>query len=353
MKYAVLTLPLIPLTLAYAIARYRLMDVDIIFRRGYAYTLATLCVLAGFYAVVFSLAGIVQKNFQQLTKSQLMVIMLIAAFLFQPIRNWIQERLDRFFYRDRYDYRRTMIEFARELNSEMNLDRMLTSVADRLMQTLSIRHVSFFLESGRSHRAFRLAKSMGSNGRGPVDPAQLDLSFLNWKRTTALYLLRAHPLPPGRGGRILAGVGAADGRRPGPELLHPLPGAGPHHRVHRREPHRKGRVPFHRGRRTPADPRRLRRHRHRKRQPVPVARDEGRRVRAAQGIQREHRRIDQRRGPGGGSGRSCGELELADGVADRHHPRPGRRASARRGPARRTLRPTGGCSRRNRSPSYL
>ena len=184
MKYAVLTLPLLPLTLAYAIARYRLMDVDIIFRRGYAYTLATLCVLAGFYAVVYSATRIVQKNFQQLGTSQLMIIMLIAAFLFQPIRNWIQERLDKFFYRDRYDYRRTMIEFARELNSEMNLDRMLTSVADRLMQTLSIRHVSFFLENDRNDTdpTFRLAKSMGSSGRGPVDPAQLDLAFLNWKR---------------------------------------------------------------------------------------------------------------------------------------------------------------------------
>jgi two-component system, NtrC family, sensor kinase len=48
--------------------------------------------------------------------------MLIATFLFQPIRNWIQERLDRYFYRDRYDYRRTLIEFARELNSETDLD---------------------------------------------------------------------------------------------------------------------------------------------------------------------------------------------------------------------------------------
>jgi hypothetical protein len=184
---AVLSLPLIPLTLAYAIARYRLMDVDIIFRLGYAYTLATLCVLAGFYAVVFSLARIVQKNFTQLGNTELMAVMLVAAFLFQPIRNWIQERLDKFFYRDRYDYRRTMIEFARELNSEMNLDRMLSSVGDRLMQTLSIRHVSFFLEGerdGEGQPSFRLAKSMGSNGRGPVDAGQLDLSFLNWKRTT-------------------------------------------------------------------------------------------------------------------------------------------------------------------------
>ena len=48
MKMSVLSVMLIPLTLAYAIVRYRLMDVDIIFRRGYAYTLATLCVLAGF-----------------------------------------------------------------------------------------------------------------------------------------------------------------------------------------------------------------------------------------------------------------------------------------------------------------
>src|SRR5262249_12269140 len=61
MKMSVLSLALVPLTLAYAIARYRLMDVDILFRRGYAYTLATVCVLAGFYGIVFSLASLVQK----------------------------------------------------------------------------------------------------------------------------------------------------------------------------------------------------------------------------------------------------------------------------------------------------
>ncbi len=144
-NYAVVTLPLIPLTIAIAIVRYRLMDVDIIFRRGYAYTLATLLVLAAFYGVVFSLGSLVQKNFKDLGNTGLITVMLIATFLFQPLRNWIQERLDRYFYRDRYDYRRTLIEFARELNSETDLDHMMRSVADRLMQTLSIRHVAFFL----------------------------------------------------------------------------------------------------------------------------------------------------------------------------------------------------------------
>ena len=55
-KMAVLSLPLIPLTWAYAILRYRLMDVDIIFQQGYVYTLATLCVLGIFYGLIFSVS---------------------------------------------------------------------------------------------------------------------------------------------------------------------------------------------------------------------------------------------------------------------------------------------------------
>ncbi len=199
LNYSVITLPLIPLTIAYAIARYRLMDVDVIFRRGYAYTLATLIVLAAFYGLVFSLGSLVQKNFKDLGSTGLISVMLIATFLFQPLRNWIQERLDRYFYRDRYDYRRTLIEFARELNSETDLDSMLQSVADRLMQTLSIRHVAFFLaenqtaeneggdgngESGEAaeQTGWKLRMSMGSSARPLSSSESLDLSFLNWPR---------------------------------------------------------------------------------------------------------------------------------------------------------------------------
>lgn len=185
MKMAVLSLPLIPLTLAYAIVRYRLMDVDILFRRGYAYTLATVCVLAGFYGIVFSLGSLAQQNFKGLGNSGLVAVMLVAAFLFQPIRNWIQERLDRYFYRDRYDYRRTLIEFARELSSETDLDAMLSSVADRLIQTLTIRHLAFFLADGEDETAYRLTRGIGLKDRGgrPITVLDdLDLSFLNWPR---------------------------------------------------------------------------------------------------------------------------------------------------------------------------
>ena len=194
-NYLVATLPLIPLTIAYAIVRYRLMDVDVIFRRGFAYTLATLCVLGAFYGLVYSLGSLVQRNVKDLGGTGLITVMLIATFLFQPIRNWIQERLDRYFYRDRYNYRRTLIEFARELNSETDLDQMMQSVADRLMQTLSIRHVAFFLATNAGNSSlegtlqespseWQLRMSMGSTAKPLQSSTNLDLSFLDWKQTT-------------------------------------------------------------------------------------------------------------------------------------------------------------------------
>ena len=135
-KMAVLSLILIPITWAYAILRYRLMDVDIIFQQGYVYTLATLVVLGIFYGLIFSFT-----RPEDLSPAAIVGLILFATFIFQPIRDWLQEQLDRyFFYKDRYDYRRTLIEFARELGSETNLDEMLRSVADRLVHTLSIQH---------------------------------------------------------------------------------------------------------------------------------------------------------------------------------------------------------------------
>jgi two-component system NtrC family sensor kinase len=174
MKLAVLSLLLVPITWSYAILRYRLMDVDVIFQQGYVYTLATICVLSVFYGLLFSLG-----NFSDLGPTAAGVLILIAAFVFQPIRNWIRETLDRYvFYKDRYDYRLTLIEFARELSSETDLDAMLRSAADRLIRTLSIQRLAFFL-SDESETRFELSRAFGADlkpaHRGEV---ALDLGFL-------------------------------------------------------------------------------------------------------------------------------------------------------------------------------
>jgi hypothetical protein len=134
-------------------------------------------VIGIFYALIFFIG-----NLKVISAPAFVVVILFATFVFQPIRRWVQEQLDRYvFYRDQYDYRLTLIEFARDLSSETNMDRMLSSVADRLLRTLSIERMSFFL-ADESDRRFRLHSTLQQPGdvtRPPTQP--LDLSFLSGK----------------------------------------------------------------------------------------------------------------------------------------------------------------------------
>src|SRR5260370_19790613 len=130
MKVSVLSLVFLPLTFGYAIVRYRLMDVDIIFKRGASYTLATAAIVCAYFVVVGSLADVFRTKYPGTGTAGLIGAIIITALLFQPLPNWFQVRVDRLFYRTRYDYRRTRTEYGRELSSEDNLSRMHTTVID-------------------------------------------------------------------------------------------------------------------------------------------------------------------------------------------------------------------------------
>jgi PAS domain S-box-containing protein len=173
MNLSTISLVLIPLSFGYAIIRYRLMDVDIIFKRGLAYTAAS----GGVVAVYIAIVAVIGALFHTAWPSGMMggvIAIVVAAFLFQPFRDWIQARLDRFFYRDRLDYRRTLIEFGRTLTSEVRLDPMLASVMDRISQALLVDRLAIFIEDESRPGTYRLARSVGVRYTGALDLTFLD-----------------------------------------------------------------------------------------------------------------------------------------------------------------------------------
>ena len=175
MKLSVLFLGVLPLTFGYAIVRYRLMDVDLIFKRGMAYTLAAATIAGAYFTIIALVGEFVHTRVPGAGTTGLVLAIAITALLSEPIRNWIQGRIDRLFYRRRYDYRHTLIEFGRELNAETDLDKMLTAVVDQLSRTLLVDRMAIFLAG--ENGSFVLAKSFGIQQTG-----KLDLSFLTAPR---------------------------------------------------------------------------------------------------------------------------------------------------------------------------
>jgi two-component system, NtrC family, sensor kinase len=177
MKSSVLSLGLLPLTFGYAIFRYRLMDVDLIFKRGMVYTLAAGAIAGAYFAMIAAVAELVHARIPSSGPAGLSIAIVVIALLFDPVRKWIQEQLDRVFYRTRYDYRKTLIEFGRELSSETDLDKMLSSVVDRLSRTLLVDRMAIFSIAGEPAGGFVIAKSFGM-----TQVSGLDLDFLSEPR---------------------------------------------------------------------------------------------------------------------------------------------------------------------------
>jgi PAS domain S-box-containing protein len=149
------------------------MDVDIIFKRGLAYTAASGGVVAVYIAIVALIGALFHTAWPSGTMGGVIAIV-VAAFLFQPFRDYIQARLDRFFYRDRLDYRRTLIEFGRTLTSEVRLDPMLASVMDRISQALLVDRLAIFIEDEAHPGSYRIARSIGVRYSGALDMSFLD-----------------------------------------------------------------------------------------------------------------------------------------------------------------------------------
>ena len=192
MKVSALSLALLPLTFGYAIFRYRLMDVDLIFKRGVVYTLAAAIVVGLYFALVAGVALLVHNWRPSSGSMGLVLAVVVTALLFDPVRKWIQDRIDQFFYRTSYDYRRTLLEFGRELGSETNLNTLLASLIDRLSRTLAVDRMAIFL-AGDAAGQFALTKSFGLSA-----PGNVDLSFLSAPRPEQaghLFFENTHQVP--------------------------------------------------------------------------------------------------------------------------------------------------------------
>jgi two-component system, NtrC family, sensor kinase len=180
-KLAGLSLVFLPLTFSWAIVRYRLMDTDLIFKRGVAYTLATGLLLGGYFGIIALIAELVHNGLpQSISRWAFGVAILVTAAVFDPLKRRIQGWVDRAFDRHRYDYRKALVEFGRGLSSETDLEALLNSIVERLPRTLLVARVAVFLSGDNGH--LRLAASHGLPVEARVAQNRLALDFINFDR---------------------------------------------------------------------------------------------------------------------------------------------------------------------------
>jgi two-component system, NtrC family, sensor kinase len=140
-----LPLGLLPLAFASAIIRYRLRDVEVIVKRSLVYT-AFFAASAALYLTLLRLTGFVfADDVDQHNWIVALLATMVIVLLAQPVKDAMQNALDRVFYRDRYDYRRALVAFARDLNSDLDVIRLSQRLVARIVETLVVDRMALML----------------------------------------------------------------------------------------------------------------------------------------------------------------------------------------------------------------
>jgi PAS domain S-box-containing protein len=134
-------------SIAYAIVKYRLMDIRIAVRRVMAYILAVI-LLAGIYVILLL---VMEKNFRIYLESNnlpfTLVLVILVAIFFQPLKDKAQSLVDRYFYRGAYDYYDALIDANKAMVSILRLDELLRFLVDKVVNTIYIERGVFLLKN--------------------------------------------------------------------------------------------------------------------------------------------------------------------------------------------------------------
>jgi hypothetical protein len=137
----------IPISMGIAILRYRLYEIDLLINRTLVYGALTALLVAVYFGGVTATQTIFRALTAQEEQPQLAIVIstLVIAALFNPLRGRVQGFVDRRFYRNKYDARKTLETFSVKLRDETDLDALNNELVGVVKETMQPAHVSLWL----------------------------------------------------------------------------------------------------------------------------------------------------------------------------------------------------------------
>ncbi|HET6463712.1 MAG TPA: SpoIIE family protein phosphatase, partial [Candidatus Krumholzibacteria bacterium] len=161
---AELCLGLVPLGFGYAILKHGAIELNTVVRKTFFYALLTGLLVAGYYVVVHTVGGFLSRELGLSEFAWMPAAVLVLAIVFAPLRNRLQEIVDRLFYRAEFVYKQEVIDFGRHVSRATSAEDMLDHFLDRCEALLHPSFAAVYLRGSDKTLRLVLVRTAGEAG---------------------------------------------------------------------------------------------------------------------------------------------------------------------------------------------
>jgi len=144
-KFVFLPLLLVPLAFGHAIARYGLLDLEIVIKRSVMYTVLTASLAAVYFAMVYGIGRLAGRFIGRADLLFSLVSIFCISLLISPLRTRIGASVDKIFFKEEYNYRGVLKQVSHSLSGLVSLEDLLSYLATRVSEVLHSKVVAIFL----------------------------------------------------------------------------------------------------------------------------------------------------------------------------------------------------------------
>jgi two-component system nitrogen regulation sensor histidine kinase GlnL len=131
--------------ISYAIVRHRLMDIDIVLKKGTTYALLLLLLFVPSFLLIIFIQRLFFNQINYLFSAAIFLILLLVALLFYRIKPETEKVVEQFLFKNRYDYRETLGTFSKAMVSILDLESLSKRIIETITQTMGVEKASLFL----------------------------------------------------------------------------------------------------------------------------------------------------------------------------------------------------------------
>jgi serine phosphatase RsbU (regulator of sigma subunit) len=139
----------IPFSFGFSIFKYRILDTEFVVKKGLVFGIVTIIIIGFYLLLVYIMDRFLSDYLQEDKKFFTIAFIVIVTFTFDFVNGKAKDLVDKQFYRERYNYRKSLLGFSQELSYLNNINELLEKISESVRKTMGVKEFYIWMKDDK------------------------------------------------------------------------------------------------------------------------------------------------------------------------------------------------------------